>query len=118
MEKLSVSYGRLKDFRRIESWSSNTKGQSSFTALFSSKGGKKSRQQHGLADHRLDWNITYLAEYHMDSLGQYPPVYRLRKLALLEVSVPISQLVGGYLSEFSDDSVNRTDGLEVEPFNV
>jgi hypothetical protein len=106
MEKLSVSYGRLKDFKRIESWSSKTKRQSSFTALFSRKGGQKSP-----ADHRLDWSITYLAEYHMDSIGQYPPVYRLRKLTLLEVSVPISQAVGSYLSDSTDGLVNRTDRL-------
>jgi F-box-like len=111
MEKLSVSYGRLKEFKRIESWTSNAKRRSNFTALFSKKGGQKSKEQKGPADHRLDWSITYLVEYHMDSIGQYPPVYRLRKLTLLEVSVPISQIVCSYLPEFTDGLAGGTDGL-------
>jgi hypothetical protein len=47
----------------------------------------------GPVDPRLDWSIQYRGEYKMDPLDQYPPMYRLRKLTLLEVSLPISQVV-------------------------
>jgi hypothetical protein len=99
MESMSVSQGRLGNFRRMETWST-TKRRSSIATLFSRKGSvQQSLVKDGPTDPRLDWSIQYLGEYKMDPLDQYPPMYRLRKLTLLQVSLPISQLVCLELSD-------------------
>ena len=103
------TYGRLQDFARMETWStvSNTKPRSGkVTKLFSSKSGTKDRNPiyKGLTPL---WGVQYMAKYGHGRNDEGRVVSQLVKVTLLEVSLPVTQVVCTFI-----DALNHSDPVE------
>jgi hypothetical protein len=95
LEDILVSYSGFKNLKRTETWSSAKRKQIRLGSLFARKGGVQDQERGGMPalDQGVEWSMKYVGEYMMGPRDQYDFRYRLGRLVLLEVSLPITQVI-------------------------
>jgi hypothetical protein len=98
LEDGRVSYSPFKNYKRTETWSFAKQKRSQLGSLFMRKGAVQNQERGVISavDQGVDWIMKYVGEYMLSPMGsrdQYDFRYRLGRLELVEVSLPITQVV-------------------------